>query len=87
MGCCGRGAPAGPSSARRVAPAPSQPGDPARPGGLVFEYIGGTGLTVIGAATGRRYRFDRPGARLPIDPADKASLAAVPHLRRVFGGL
>ncbi len=49
----------------------------------VFEYVGTTGLTVVGAATGRRYRFDRPGARATVEAADAASLAAVPKLREV----
>jgi hypothetical protein len=41
---------------------------------------------VIGPATGRRYRFDRPGARLEVDLKDRRSLAGVPHLRQVVPG-
>ncbi len=48
-----------------------------------FEYIGQTGLTVIGGVTGQRYRFDRPGARVIVDPRDRPSLVAVPNLRQV----
>lgn len=50
---------------------------------MLFEYVGRTGMTVVGPATGTRYRFDRPGARLAVDPRDHAAMAAVPHLRRV----
>lgn len=51
--------------------------------GATFEYVGGTGLTVRGPVTGRQYRFDRPGARVEVDPRDRASVAAVPVLRAV----
>ena len=50
---------------------------------LTFEYIGQTGLTVTGPVTGRRYRFDRAGARVGVDPRDRASIAAIPVLRQV----
>ena len=55
----------------------------ARPAGLTFEYVGRTALAVAGPATGRQYRFDRPGARLEVDPRDSASVGAIPVLRRV----
>ncbi|HEV2722834.1 MAG TPA: hypothetical protein VG323_22610 [Thermoanaerobaculia bacterium] len=48
----------------------------------VFEYTGDTGLTAVGAITGRRYRFGHPGAGADVDLRDVSSLAAVPHLRR-----
>jgi hypothetical protein len=41
-------------------------------------------LRVVGAKTGREYRFDHAGARLAVDPRDQPSLAQVPKLRRVF---
>ncbi|MED5620948.1 hypothetical protein [Ideonella sp. BN130291] len=47
----------------------------------LFEYVGATALTVIGPASGLRYRFDRPGARLAVDPRDRIALEAVPLLR------
>jgi len=50
-----------------------------------FEYIGQTGLTVIGPVSGRRYRFDRPSAQVAIDPRDRPGLASVPKLRQVGG--
>jgi hypothetical protein len=50
---------------------------------IEFEYIGPTALTVVGSTSGRRYRFDGPGARIVIDPRDRPSLARVPRLREV----
>lgn len=47
-----------------------------------FEYVGKTGLTVVGPVTGRRYRFERPGALLAVDERDSSSMAGVPNLRR-----
>jgi hypothetical protein len=54
-----------------------------RPPAATFEYVGRTGLTVTGAVTGRVYRFDQPGARIGVDPRDRASMAAVPVLKQV----
>jgi len=51
--------------------------------GSLFEYVGNTGLTVVGPATGARYRFERPGARLNVDVRDHVGLARVPVLRLV----
>jgi hypothetical protein len=48
-----------------------------------FEYTGATALTVVGSVSGRRYRFNDPGARVVIDPRDRPSLARVPRLREV----
>ena len=51
---------------------------------VMFEYVGNTGMTVVGPATGKRYRFDRPGARLEVDLRDRRALAGVPHLRQTL---
>jgi hypothetical protein len=40
-------------------------------------------MTVIGPVTGRLYRFDARGARVPVDPRDAGPMGTVPHLRRV----
>lgn len=48
-----------------------------------FQYTGTTGATVTGGVTGRRYRFDHPGAIVAVDARDARSLAAVPMLRPV----
>ena len=53
---------------------------------VVFEYTGATGLTAFGPITGVRYRFNRPGARIPVDVRDAQGLSAVPVLRRVPAG-
>ncbi len=50
---------------------------------ISFAYIGNTKMTVIGPATGFQYSFDRPGARLYVDPRDRAALAAIRQLRQV----
>ena len=48
-----------------------------------FQYLGTTGLTVVGMATGTHYRFDSPGAIVAVDPRDRPSLRPIPHLRQV----
>jgi hypothetical protein len=50
----------------------------------ILEYIGATSLIVVGAVTGREYRFDRPGARVKVDARDQASVAQAPNLRRIM---
>jgi hypothetical protein len=62
-------------------PAPARPLTHAARDRPLFEYVGATALTVIGPASGQRYRFDRPGARLAVDPRDGLALQAVPLLR------
>ena len=70
MSCCG---------GRRTAPAKTG-NEVLRP---EFEYIGNTGLTIIGLTTGVRYRFDHRGARLQVDGRDALAFQSVPLLRRV----
>jgi len=54
------------------------------PAGVVqFEYVGRSSLMAIGPVTGRRYRFDGPGARVAVDRRDRRSLLSVPHLRQM----
>jgi hypothetical protein len=48
-----------------------------------FEYTGKTGLTAIGSATGKHYRFASTGAQVAVDSRDAPSMAGVPNLRRV----
>ncbi len=89
MGCCGSQRRllnlTRPASAPRSAGSANTSGTrpPARQFEICFEYIGQTALTAIGGATGRRYRFDRRGARMIVDARDRPSLAAVPNLRQV----
>ena len=47
----------------------------------VFEYVGATALMVVGPATGRCYRFDRPGAKVIVDLRDRPTLASIGSLR------
>jgi hypothetical protein len=50
---------------------------------VFFKYLGQTGMTVIGPRTGKRYRFDGPGATVEVDLRDRLSLAALPRLRQM----
>jgi hypothetical protein len=70
----------GPGS--RFSPRPAQPAWGER-SGAYFEYVGRTAITVVGAATGRRYQFAAPGAVVVVDPRDRRSVAQVPGLRQV----
>ena len=58
-----------------------EPGKLADP--VFFQYIGRTGLTIIGRGTGLRYRFDSPGAVVAVDVRDRLALTSVPNLRQV----
>lgn len=59
------------------------PGEQTDP--VYFQYVGRTGLTVIGRETRSRYRFDSPGAIVAIDARDKHAMTYVPNLRQVIG--
>lgn len=80
MSCCGKHRQQLTAQQRPAARPDRQPAIPAR---VVFEYSGKTAMVVTGPISGSRYRFDRPGARLAVDPLDRRSLAAVPHLRQI----
>ncbi len=84
MACCGGNRPdRRVSDARRkVADAPIADHNPVT-GPVFFGYVGITGLTVVGRATGRTYQFFGRGARAAVDRRDAPSVAAVPHLVRV----
>jgi hypothetical protein len=84
MSCCGKNREqflAGPLGSKAAPPA-SQHLQRAAYTRAIFEYIGNTGLTVVAPVTGRRYRFDHPGAQVEVDLRDRRSLAAVPLLRQ-----
>ena len=51
--------------------------------GILFEYLGHTGLTVLGPATGTRYRVGWHGAVVAVKREDFRAVLAVPNLRRV----
>jgi hypothetical protein len=85
MSCCGR-RPATGGTMPMTRPIPAAgPAAGGRLSYVPFEYVGRTAMTVVGRASGRTYRFDGPGAVVAVDPADRASLAAVPGLRRISG--
>ncbi|MBI4339044.1 MAG: hypothetical protein HY680_03730 [Chloroflexi bacterium] len=46
-----------------------------------FEYTGATRLTVVEPITGRRYRFEHPGALVAVDERDSSSFVVIPHVR------
>ena len=48
-----------------------------------FAYVGNSAMTVVGPVTGYQYKFDRPGARLYVDPRDRAALASIRQLKQV----
>lgn len=82
MACCG-------DRRRQIAQTPTAPKNEPHPASprprfsVVFEYTGRTALTAVGPVSGRPYRFERPGARLGVDPRDRPGLASVPKLRQV----
>jgi len=41
-------------------------------------------MTVIGPTTGRRYRFDKQGATVMVDPRDAPAMSVVPHVRKAW---
>ncbi|HPS73986.1 MAG TPA: hypothetical protein PLD52_06790 [Bacteroidales bacterium] len=95
MSCCGKkraSFPAGPPglpapfTVRQTARSPESAGEPgnSRSSSIFFEYTGKTGMTVWGAISGKRYRFEKPGSRVMIDPRDRPSLAQVPNLKQTW---
>jgi hypothetical protein len=70
MPCCGQ---------RSTTPTGRAPNAAAQ----LLRYDGRTAMTVRGGTTGRRYYFSVPGAVVAVHPLDVASLAAVPHIRRI----
>ena len=50
---------------------------------LQYQYVGRTALTVVSPATGRQYRFDRPGAVQQADARDRQWLERVPNIKPV----
>jgi hypothetical protein len=81
MSCCGK------SRGLMMQPGPAIQSAPhsvaGQPRTLEVQYTGKTAITAVGRVTGRQYRFGAPGARVAIDPRDRASIRAVPNLREV----
>ena len=70
------------STLQRTSSRPVVPPQP-KPGRVQFTYIGPTAMTVTGPVSGLRYRFDRPGTTVEVDPRDRKMLASLPQLRQV----
>lgn len=49
---------------------------------IVFRYVGWSYMTFYGPS-GRKYRFRRHGAELPVDPRDRDFVREVPNVREV----
>jgi hypothetical protein len=88
MPCCGKKrAQVRQKAQTRPAPEPaegtvSQPRPESQPVAY-FQYLGKTGVTVIGPRTGKRYRFGHTGAIVAVDRRDGRAVAAVSVLRQV----
>ena len=88
MGCCGKTTGRNEGGSTHATAGMATAGVPAStrtvvvPTSAVFEHDRASGLTVVGPATGRRYRFEGPGSLVEVDVRDAPALAAVPGLRR-----
>lgn len=82
MSCCGQNRQRLSNlDSRRQLLGPSPAQKRTSPRSLVyFEYVGKTGLTVIGPITGRKYRFPQPGAKIAVDSNDAPLLTTIPRL-------
>jgi hypothetical protein len=49
---------------------------------MTLEYVGPTGLTIRGPASGKTYRFPTNGTQLAVDARDAQFLLAIPSLRK-----
>jgi len=81
--CCGgkRQIVGGGSAPRRIPTSPATKLAPAK--AVVFEYLGRTSLTAVGPVTGKKYFFDRAGARVEVDQRDRYSMASIAQLKLV----
>ena len=50
---------------------------------VIFEYIGKTGLTVVGLFTNQKYRFSYTGDRQSVDYRDASDCMSIGVLKRV----
>lgn len=64
-----------------VPPAPPR----AAAAAVVFEYMGETAVSAIGAVTRTLYRFVGKRAQVRVDARDAPSVGRVPNLRKVGG--
>ena len=50
---------------------------------VVFRYNGVNSILAFGRVTGRKYRFERPGAEVAVDPRAAPSMALITGLSEV----
>lgn len=90
MSCCGRGTRTPGGGAHTVDGRATRdlgaPGSRHRGSDVSLQYTGASTLTAYGPISGRSYRFDSPGAVVPVDPRDASWLAAIPKLRVLSPG-
>jgi hypothetical protein len=75
MSCCGNSKHRPPTTPGRVVNRP-----------VTFEFGGPSSLTIFGRATGTRYYFPGPGARVRVDPRDVPILEIIRGLKVVDQG-
>ncbi len=83
MSCCGgnktvRTNGVIPRTALRTAPVQAS-----MPRVVVFRNDGTNSILAFGRVTGRKYRFERPGAEVAVDPRDAPSMATIADLSEV----
>ena len=87
MPCCGnqRAKLQGPIRTNNIPSRPAPGSEPRRVlrDRVFFKYLGQTGITVIGPATGKRYRFNGPGSIMEVDLRDRRSVALLSQLIEV----
>jgi hypothetical protein len=81
--CCGRNRNQLRTTSKPPIPRPAHAVHPQKSPKVPFVYVGTTGMTVTGPASGMQYRFDGPGARVEVDPRDRILLASLRQLRQV----
>ncbi len=83
MSCCGQKRNENRQQEQHQAAGPVYNYTPKMGEDVQFEYTGKTALTVNGAITGKRYRFEHTGSKLVIDYRDAAGMTGIPVLRKV----
>jgi len=81
--CCGRNRTQQRTANPRPPGANPYVASPQPPRSVSFVYVGNTAMSVQGPVSGRNYRFERPGARVEVDPRDRILLASLRQLKQV----
>lgn len=81
--CCGRNKRTSQFTSSHHVANPGTQINTAVPFGSRFQYVGATAVTIVGPMTGARYRFERPGSELQVDPRDCPALSRLPVLKPV----